>query len=856
MWSLLAGTKLDGYEILGPLGSGGMGEVYRARDSILKREVAIKVLPPFVSQNADRLRRFEQEAQAAAALNHPNILAVHQFGVFEGAPYLVSELLEGGSLRQQLGRGPLPIHKTIEYGVQIAHGVAAAHEKGIVHRDLKPENIFVTKDGRVKILDFGLAKLTEPQPDPDAMGSTMTHRTEPGMIMGTAGYMSPEQVRGKMVDHRADIFAFGAILYEMLAGKPAFQRSTSADTMSAVLNEDPPRLSEIVQSTPPGLQRIVHRCLEKNAEQRFQSGSDLAFALEALSDPGISSGVVIPALRHRRRSKVLVWSTSLVAVVLLAAIAYVVLAERNSVASLRISNYVQITHDGHVRIVRGTDGSRIYFVPGNLYRIGEVATSGGEIASVPVALSNPVLMDLSPDGSTFLVASYTGGTTISHTLWSARILGGSVRYLATGAEAAWSPDGSAVAYSSAGGDINLVRSNGIGAHKLASVGGLAQSLSWSPDGSAIRFSKDDVLWEISSSGSNLHRLLSDWRADQCCGRWAPDGNLFYFVSNGQIWARDERHGLFRKSSAQPVQLTSGPIHWGRPIPSKNGKTIFAPGFTRHGQLIRFDYLTKQFQPYLAGLSADNLSFSKDGQSVAYVSYPEGILWRANRDGSGRVQLSDAPIQPAEIHWSPDGTQIVFVDYSQDTAAAYIISSQGGGPRRLLPQDTGSQTDPNWSPDGRKIVFSNSPPGGADPNSVIRVLDLDSKRVATLPESAGMFSPRWSPDGRSIAAVRMNSTTLNIFDVQTQQWSTPYQGVVSYLAWSKDSHWIYFLDFQNDPSVFRVRVTDGAAERITDLKDVHYTGNSGMWMGLDPTEAPLFLRDLGTHDIYALALEQK
>src|ERR1700722_2459585 len=223
---LVPGKKLDGYEVLGLLGAGGMGEVYRARDPVLKREVAIKVLPSFVSQDPDRLRRFEQEAQAAAALNHPNILAVHRFGIFEGAPYLVSELLEGETLRQQLERGPLPVRKAIDYGVQIAHGLAAAHDKGIVHRDLKPENLFVTKNGRIKILDFGLAKLV--QRDLSGDETTMTHRTDPGMMMGTVGYMSPEQVRGVAVDHRADIFAFGAILYEMLTGKRAFQRSTSA----------------------------------------------------------------------------------------------------------------------------------------------------------------------------------------------------------------------------------------------------------------------------------------------------------------------------------------------------------------------------------------------------------------------------------------------------------------------------------------------------------------------------------------------------------------------------------------------------------------------------------------------------
>jgi serine/threonine protein kinase len=214
-------------------------------------------------------------------LNHPNILAVHQFGVFEGAPYLVSELLEGHTLWQLLQHGPMPVRKAIDYGVQIAHGLAAAHEKGIIHRDLKPDNLFVTKDGRGKILDFGLAKLMQHRPEPDGAAPTVTQKTDPGMVMGTAGYMSPEQVRGKTVDHRTDIFAFGAILYEMLTGKRAFQRSTSAETMTAILNDEPSGISQIVQTTPPGLQRVVHRCLEKNPEQRFHSASDLAFALEA-----------------------------------------------------------------------------------------------------------------------------------------------------------------------------------------------------------------------------------------------------------------------------------------------------------------------------------------------------------------------------------------------------------------------------------------------------------------------------------------------------------------------------------------------------------------------------------------------
>jgi serine/threonine protein kinase/Tol biopolymer transport system component len=378
--ALAVGTKLDVYEVLGLLGAGGMGEVYRARDPALKREVAIKVLPPYVSRDPDRLHRFEQEAQAAAALNHPNILGVYQFGVFEGAPYLVSELLEGGTLRQVLQRAPLPIRKTIDYAVQIAHGLAAAHELGIVHRDLKPENLFVTKDGRIKILDFGLAKLMQSQPDPDGNVPTLT---DPGMVMGTAGYMSPEQVRGKAVDHRTDIFAFGAILYEMLMGTRAFHRSTSAETMTAILNDEPTSISQLVQTIPPGLQRVVHRCLEKNPEQRFHSASDLAFALEALSESGSAAPISVPAEGKRSRSKVLMWSIGPVAVLALGAAAYYfgirqekVPFEHYSIQKGMDSESVELTAispDGNylAAVVRDANGARslmLHHIPTNSER--------------------------------------------------------------------------------------------------------------------------------------------------------------------------------------------------------------------------------------------------------------------------------------------------------------------------------------------------------------------------------------------------------------------------------------------------------------------------------------------------------
>ncbi|MBL8204532.1 MAG: protein kinase [Blastocatellia bacterium] len=299
---LAPNTSFDHYEILAPIGKGGMGEVYRARDTRLNREVAIKVLPSEVAYDADRLHRFEQEAMATSALNHPNILTVYDFGNHEGNPYLVMELLEGEELRAQLDEGVLPVRKAIEYAQQIAAGLAAAHEKGIVHRDLKPENLFITKDGRLKILDFGLAKLTEARQGDGAMGrrgeeeSTLAlspHRpiahsphTIPGTVMGTVAYMSPEQVRGETVDHRSDLFSFGLILFEMLRGERAFQKGTMAETMTAILNEEPSELSETNAKISPQLEKIVRRCLEKKPGRRFQSTSDLGFALEGLASSG------------------------------------------------------------------------------------------------------------------------------------------------------------------------------------------------------------------------------------------------------------------------------------------------------------------------------------------------------------------------------------------------------------------------------------------------------------------------------------------------------------------------------------------------------------------------------------------
>ena len=275
------GTRLGPYEIMSPLGAGGMGEVYRAKDTRLDREVALKVIHPQLAANVDRLARFEQEAKAAARLDHPNILVVHDVGTHEGSPYIVSELLEGESLRELLG-SPLPPRKAVDFALQVAHGLSAAHEKGIVHRDLKPENVFVRKDGRIKILDFGVAKLTQPSSGALDTQATTAAATEPGVVLGTVGYMSPEQVQGRPLDARSDIFSLGVVLYEMLSGKQPFHRGTAPETLTAILREEPLDLAETNRNIPPELDRIVRHCLEKEPDRRFHSVSDVVFGLETL----------------------------------------------------------------------------------------------------------------------------------------------------------------------------------------------------------------------------------------------------------------------------------------------------------------------------------------------------------------------------------------------------------------------------------------------------------------------------------------------------------------------------------------------------------------------------------------------
>jgi serine/threonine protein kinase len=862
---LVKGTRLGEYEIQSLLGAGGMGEVYRARDLRLHRDVAIKVLPASFASDPDRLRRFEQEATAAAALNHPNILAVYQMGTFEGAPYLVAELLEGETLRQVTQGGALPVRKVTDYGTQIARGLAAAHEKGIVHRDLKPENLFVTKDGRVKILDFGLAKLTQSQPG--AESPTATQGTNAGTVMGTVGYMAPEQVRGQSTDHRADIFAFGTILYEMLAGKRAFQAPTAPEVMTAILKEDPPGISQVAPATPPALQRVVHRCLEKNPEQRFQSASDLAFALEALSDSGTSGAITSPGLeRGRARWR---WVAAILAAILVASLLF---AWLGSSPPPRILSTTQLTHDGFPKYNLVTDGSRLYVGEGGTTnRIVQVSVSGGDTSPIPTPFANAILLDLSPDHTNLLVTSRVG-TEAQTPLWSLPLPSGAPRRLADlvsaagpgNAGATWSPDGQHFIFGRES-DLYEANSDGSSPHKLVSLQGSPWALSFAPDGSRIRFtlskSGTSNLWEVRRDGGDLRVVLRAGHgpADACCGGWSRDGRHFFFIGHSalgnNIWVQRESGGVFR-SHVEPVPLTSGPLSINAWTLSPDGKKLFVGASQGRAELVRYDAKAQQFVPFLSGISAGELDYSRDGQWMTYVSYPDQTLWRSRADGSERLQLTYSPAIAGLPRWSPDGKQIAYIAAQPGQSWKIFLIARDGGTAEEVASTAADQADPVWSPDGRKLAFGQL---GASEHANIQIVDLASHQVSNVTGSERLFSPRWSPDGQYLAALNEDSTKLLLFNFKSQSWAdwVAEPGAIGFVNWSSDGKYVYYDSaFTAHQTFRRVKLGETHSELVNDLQGLQrYSAPPAFgWSGVTPDGSALFDRDLSTDEIYALDVE--
>ena len=853
------GTKVGRFEIRSKIGAGGMGEVYRARDEKLNRDVAIKVLPTTLSENEDRLRRFEQEAQAAGALNHPNILAVYDVGTYEASPYIVAELLEGQSLKERLADGPIPQRKAIEYTLQIAHGLAAAHDKGIIHRDLKPDNLFVTHDDRVKILDFGIAKLTAPNEGSAAQTDVATRKvqTDPGSVIGTVGYMSPEQVRGKQVDFRSDIFSLGAVFYEMLSGQRAFRGDSAVETLNAILKEDPPELVTINHNISPTLERLVWHCLEKSPERRFQSATDVAFAMESLSGfSSKSSQETLLALGPDVSKRVLTRER----------ISWVLLCFLLAVGMLLVGRYL--------------------------------------LAPTP-AVAQPFEFDIIAPGTTIESGSFSispDGTRVALVIreesgerkLATRDMNSTGLRILPGTNGAlypfWSPDGRELGFFS-GNQLNRVSLDGAAARFIANVidprGG-----TWGAGDIILIGSAAGPIQRVSASGGKRPEPITeleksveqshDWPA------FLPDGKRFVFLADS---SSDEGHRIRLGSldggpttilkkgvRSQPIvdpkgrlllgernQLLAYPFDLSRGTLGEEASLISAPVLTMgnehhlpasasHGMVafqvessennrVVLDNAGRIMRTVGAPDRYSNLSISPNGKRVAFELFgdsSERLIWVEDLDRGVRTPVSQHGKLADSAAWSPDSETVYFDSSASGNWEIYRKVVTGGGEPQSLGFPEGSHDIAvlDVSSDGRWLLI-NSANGENRYDLYLRSLDSNGGWKAWVSTPASEAAGSFSPDSHWIAYTSDDSGRVEIYVAPVeggpavQRWQISSEGGFE-PRFSRDGKTIYYRSAAFDWTAVDVQLNPGKV----------VAGTSKKLFSISPIELP-YLRNLMT-----------